>query len=66
MYCNVGKTDKIIRIIVGVLLVITAFVTENALFILGWVPIASGLLEVCPLYYLFGISTMKEKKKFWV
>jgi uncharacterized membrane protein HdeD (DUF308 family) len=66
MYCNVGSRDKLLRIIIGVItLFVLATVFETYWLLVGWVLIATGLLEFCPVYYLFGFSTSKEKKKFW-
>lgn len=65
MKCNVGPTDMKIRVAIGVVSLIVGFVFINWWFLLGWIPVATGLLEFCPLYSLFGISTMKNTKKFW-
>jgi hypothetical protein len=66
MYCNVGTTDKIARILMGIaMLFVLAIVFETYWLLIGWVLIATGLLEFCPAYALLGITTCKEKKKFW-
>jgi hypothetical protein len=65
MNCNVGSTDRMIRIIIGAIIFITLFAMQTWWFLLGVIPIFTGLIELCPLYSLVGISTCKEKKKFW-
>jgi hypothetical protein len=58
MQCNVGKTDKILRIIAGLALLLL-----GAIGVIGWwgliglVPLATGLLGWCPAYSLLGIKT---------
>jgi len=59
---NVGKTDKWIRIIIGiVLLSLILFVKGNLrwLGLIGLIPLITGLLRYCPLYALLKISTNK-------
>jgi membrane-associated protease RseP (regulator of RpoE activity) len=58
MKANVGGIDRILRIVVGVLLVSQAFFGLNTPW--GWVglvPIITGTLRFCPFYPLLGIST---------
>lgn len=65
MHCNVGPTDLKIRVALGVTLLILGFIFQSYWFLLGWIPIATGLLEFCPLYSILGINTSAVKKKFW-
>lgn len=61
---NIGSLDKIIRIILGLIVLSAFFVFESNLKylgILGIILILTGLLKRCPLYYLFGINTCKNK-----
>lgn len=63
MQCNVGKTDKILRIVAGLLLL-----ALGASGVIGWwgliglVPLATGLLSWCPAYTLLGIKTCKKDR----
>ena len=55
---NVGKTDRIIRLIAGAILTPMAFVgPAHPIFFLGLVPLITGLISYCPAYSLFGFST---------
>ncbi len=55
---NVGGADRILRIVVGLLLVALAATGQVGAW--GWigvVPLATGLFRMCPLYSLFGFKT---------
>ena len=55
---NTGKVDRIIRVIVGALLVGNVFVGLQT--VVGWVGlilIVTGLFGACPVYSLLGINT---------
>ena len=55
---NIGNTDRSIRLIAGLVLVLLA--VTGVIGAWGWigiVPIATGLLRVCPLYTLLGYRT---------
>ncbi len=57
MKCNVGKMDRLLRIIAGSAMVIAGIYFQNWWGALGMVPIATGLLRWCPAYVPFGIKT---------
>ena len=63
MEITVGKTDKVIRIIVGIILLIVAFafpvgtVWTVILVILGIIALATAISGFCLLYSLLGINT---------
>ncbi|MEM5476903.1 DUF2892 domain-containing protein [Pacificibacter sp. AS14] len=63
---NVGKIDRIIRIVVGVALlagfVLNADASYRWLYLIGIVPLATGLMNSCALYSLIGINTCNIKK----
>ncbi len=62
MKVNVGGIDKIIRIIIGALLLILAATgTLGAWAWIGIVPLATGLMGWCPAYSLLGIKTCPMK-----
>ncbi len=57
---NVGKIDRILRIVIGVALLAVA-ATGNGLWgLIGIVPLATGLMSSCMLYTLLGINTDKK------
>ncbi|GHG76498.1 membrane protein [Alishewanella longhuensis] len=60
MQTNVGGIDKVIRVIVGTLLI--ALAAMGVIGVWGWigiVPLLTGLFNFCPIYTLFGIKTCK-------
>jgi hypothetical protein len=69
MKINVGTSDRAIRVIVGLGLIILALFSGIALFdgtlmkaggvIVGAVLVATGTLRFCPLYAVLGIQTCK-------
>ena len=60
---NVGGTERIIRIVAGlVLLGLAATGTVGWWGWLGVVPLATGALGWCPPYAIFGIKTCAIKK----
>jgi hypothetical protein len=60
---NVGGADRILRILIGLSLIAGFFLDGDAtyrwLYLLGIVPLLTGLLRTCPAYSIFGISTCK-------
>lgn len=60
---NVGGIDKIIRIVLGLVLIgLAATGTVGMWGYLGIVPLATGLLGWCPPYAIFGFNTCSVKK----
>ena len=63
MQVNVGGIDRILRIIVGlVLIALAATGTVGWWGYLGVVPLLTGAFRFCPLYTLLGIRTCPMKK----
>jgi O-antigen ligase len=59
---NIGNTERIIRIVGG--LVLIALAATGTVGVWGWlglVPLATGLTGWCPPYSLLGINTCKNK-----
>lgn len=62
MKANVGGADRIIRIILGVLIIVLGFYFKSWWGLIGIVPMFTGLLNFCPAYTLIGVSTNKKIK----
>lgn len=63
MLQNIGSTDRLIRITVGVVLIAAAAIGVIGPW--GWiglVPLATGLIRICPAYLPFGLNTCKAGK----
>ena len=55
---NTGKLDRIIRIILGVLLVGNVFTgLQTPVGWVGLILIVTGLFGICPVYSILGINT---------
>jgi hypothetical protein len=66
MKANVGGIDKVLRIVVGLGLLSILFLVEGPARwwgLVGVLPLATGLVNFCPLYALFGWSTCAMEKK---
>jgi membrane protein implicated in regulation of membrane protease activity len=58
---NVGGIDRILRIVVGLILIALVFVGPQTVW--GWigvVPLLTGLIGWCPPYSLLGINTCSK------
>jgi len=61
---NTGKVDRIIRVIVGVLLVGNVFTgLQSPLGWVGLVLIVTGVFGTCPVYSMLGINTKSLGEK---
>lgn len=63
MKCNVGKTDRIIRVIIGLCMIAAGVYFQSWLGAIGIVPLATAALGWCPAYVPFGISSCKVEEK---
>lgn len=62
MSINMGTADRIIRAIIGVVLIALVFIGPQTVW--GWIgviPLATALVGICPAYSLLGIKTCKSK-----
>jgi hypothetical protein len=61
---NAGKIDRIIRVIVGVLLVGNVFTgIQTPIGWIGIILIVTGAFGTCPVYSLLGINTKSLAEK---
>lgn len=54
---NVGSADKVIRIILGIVIIALGFIYQSWWGIVGIVPLLTGVFNFCPAYSLIGVST---------
>lgn len=62
MSANVGGIDRILRIVLG--LVLIGLTLNGTIGVWGWigvVPLATGLMSRCPLYPMIGVNTSAKK-----
>lgn len=62
MTCNIGKTDKIIRAIIGLVIAALGFYFKSWWGLLAVIPLLTAALGFCGLYVPFKISTVEKKK----
>ncbi|SFF84230.1 YgaP family membrane protein [Neptunomonas qingdaonensis] len=61
---NIGSVDKVIRVLVGLVLIALVFVGPQTPW--GWIGvpvILIALVGICPLYKIIGMSTCKTCQK---
>ncbi len=62
---NVGGIDRILRIVVGAALLLGFFLNGDGaygwLYLIGIIPLATGLLSTCPIYSILGMNTCPRK-----
>lgn len=63
MKCNVGRTEQIVRIVFGAILLFLGVYFKSWWGIIGFVPLITGLIHYCPISDLFEISTCDTKAK---
>lgn len=64
MMHNVGNTDRILRVVLGLVLISLFFLGPTTL--LGWlgvIVLATALLRFCPAYAIFGINTCRTAER---
>lgn len=69
MTANLGNADRILRAVLGVLLIIAPLLNVPAIWsssalaygsmIVGLILLATSMFRFCPLYRVFGISTCR-------
>ena len=63
---NEGTIDRALRVIVGLALIAAFFLTSGGsyhwLYLIGIVPLVTGMVGTCPLYSVLGMSTCPTKQ----
>jgi len=59
MKCNVGKTEQVIRIAFGVLIILAGLYYKSWWGIIGLLPITTGIIRYCPVSDVLGVSTCR-------
>ncbi|KRS17902.1 YgaP family membrane protein [Roseovarius indicus] len=60
---NIGNIERILRVLVGAALILGYFLSDGAyswLYLLGIIPLATGVIGYCPPYAWLGINTCKR------
>jgi hypothetical protein len=60
---NIGTIDRLLRVIVGLVLLSLVVIGPHSLWgLAGLVPLGTALIGFCPAYRLFGLNTCGMKK----
>lgn len=63
MLQNVGSVDRVIRVVAGLSLIgATLYGAIGPWGWIGLIPLATGLVRICPAYLPFGLSTCATKR----
>ena len=61
MKCNLGHTERVLRMTLGLSLMgLAGFGITGAWAWIGIVPLVTGMVGICPAYSLLGINTSKK------
>lgn len=64
---NVGNLDRVLRIVIGVAMLAGFFLNRDAtyswLYLLGIIPLATGLMSSCLIYTILGRSSCPVEKR---
>ena len=64
MNVNIHPYERVARVVLGAALISLAFIgPANAWFLLGAVPLLTGLVGWCPPYAILGFSTCPAQKR---
>ncbi|MEM6421737.1 MAG: DUF2892 domain-containing protein [Pseudomonadota bacterium] len=62
MTTNLGTTDRILRIVIGLVLIALAVTGSlGAWAYIGVVPLVTAFVEFCPAYALIGLRTCRDQ-----
>jgi hypothetical protein len=59
MKANVGTTEKVIRIILGIVIIGAGVVYQSWWGAVGAIPLVTALIGYCPAWSMFGVNTCK-------
>ncbi len=57
---NLGAVERVIRVVLGIVIFSQLFIGGSPLALIGLVPLVSGVLGFCPIYFFAGWSTAKK------
>ena len=57
---NVGSVDKVIRIVLGVVIIVLGIYNQSWWGLVGILPLFTAFISWCPVYSLIGVSTDKK------
>jgi hypothetical protein len=61
MEANLGKVDRILRALLGFVLILMGLIYNSWLILIGGIIFLTSVFSWCPIYYPFRWSTKKKK-----
>jgi len=58
---NMGKGDRILRLILGIVIIVVGIYYQSWWGAIGLIPLLTAAINWCPLYVPFKISTKKSE-----
>ena len=62
MKCNIGKTNRLLRIFIGMVILAIGYIYSSWWGLIGLIPLLTGLFKWCPVYLPFNKNTTKLDK----
>ena len=62
MKLNVGKIDRISRVLLGLIIIAVGIYFKSWWGIIGIIPLVTAAIGWCPLFALFGLSSCSTKR----
>ena len=59
---NVGKIDRVLRIVAGLVIIGFGIVNNSWLGLIGFIPLATAIIGWCPAYLPFNLSTCSKEE----
>ena len=60
MEINIGSTERLLRIIIGVVIIGLGLYFQSWWGVVGLILLLTGLFRFCPLYKMLGMNTCKR------
>lgn len=63
---NIGRVDRVIRIILGLALLSLTFIGPKTMWgLIGFLPLITAIVNFCPVYAILGMNTcsLEERKQ---
>lgn len=61
MKCNVGTTEKVIRLVIGVIAIALGVYVNPLFYIITAIAFITALVGYCPVSHMLGVNTCKAK-----
>ena len=62
MKCNMGKADRIVRFVLGVVILVVGYYYQSWWGLIGLIPLGTSLIGWCPAYAPFKFSTLPSEE----